>query len=67
MATPEFQEGALHLRLIHAPKESEHSDMAIVRGAHQWKGYQKALSDLEDILTALPTAEKPTEDPPLGG
>lgn len=66
VGTPAFEIGIQYLRRTRSTGTGS-GDMEIVKGAHQWKGYQEALDDLVAVLTALPTKDAPTEEPPLGG
>lgn len=47
------------------PRAGGKTATEVVESAFTWTGYQTALNDLEDRLTALPVQVKSLDEPPL--
>jgi hypothetical protein len=60
-----FQTGIDHLRHNHAPRLGVADAGEMLKNAFAWQAYQQALSDVEDVLTALPKKEQSIEQPGL--
>lgn len=63
--TPAFTQGIDFLRHNHAPTMSGDTEAAMLKSALGWNAYQKALSDVEEILTALPKQAASLDEPSL--
>lgn len=66
-ADPAFITGIDWLRHVHAPKLTGGTPIEKFESAIAWHAYQKALSDIEDRLTALSADDRSIEEPPLNG
>jgi len=60
-----FAAGIDHLRHNHAPRLGVADAGEMLKNAFAWQAYQQALSDIEDVLTALPKKEQSIEQPGL--
>ena len=62
---PAFTIGIDHLRHHHAPSISGGTPVEKFEAAVAWHAYQKALNDLEEVLTALPKPKADLDEPSL--
>lgn len=62
---PEFERGLVHLQAVHSPRATGKTIAEITESALSWNGYQKALEDVRDVLTALRQAEKSLDEPSI--
>ncbi len=60
---PAFTMGVTYLRHHHAPSISSGTAVEKFEAAVAWNAYQKALNDLEEVLTALPKAQGSLDEP----
>lgn len=64
VATPEFVRGTEFLRSMQAPAIRGKTPTEIMETGIAWGGYQSAINDLTDVLTAIPVKDKPIEAEP---
>lgn len=64
LGTTEGQYGIDWLRR-NSPKAGGSTATEVVESAFRWQGYQEALDDVEDRLTAIPVQVKSLDEPPL--
>lgn len=66
VGTPEFIHGIDWLRHNHAPKVANSgTSVEKFEAAVGWSAYQQALTDVEDLLTALQKDSSSLDEPPL--
>ncbi len=62
---PAFTMGIEYLRHNHAPSISSGTAVEKFEAAVAWNAYQKALNDLEEVLTEIPKPAEPLDEKSL--
>ena len=64
-ASPAFQLGLDWLRHNKAPATTGSNEIELLKSALSWGAYMKAIDDVQDVLTVLPTPAESTDEPSI--